>query len=523
MRKVSKENLRPISYGSSANIVKDLIIRFRAKDLSLPLLIIWISSSICLHFRHEAWRDEWQNINFISHATLNGIAEESRLETVSPLWYLFLKVLSFGMSPNLIFFAILIICLGFTSVFILNRQIPLLWRFSALSFTFVFYDWTQFARPYAIIFSLSLFFTSQTLKAKRLTTTELLVLLALLQLGFWGIFVSIGLLGCVLINGVRLNTKRTMLFVLLLSVSIWPFLTNYGRASWAGSSTSLDFSSPFSKLQATLHSLSTAILPKSGSGIDSIVDFAPLLQHPKVQFIFVLIIFLVGVLHAARISHLLLILVLCQLIGFVSWTSFVYPGGLRHWGFGVFVPYLTFTYLNALPEKDQSRSYRINLTVAKTIAIPVLIINLIATSNLYLADFNYPFSTITDAKSKTLTTLTVVYPSFLSIPFVGIDNPKIYLPEGSQEGYFRFTGNSGIIPKVPPTFLCKKRLNILTNWETGKNLIASNQFKLKFRTRPALKAEEGDVYLVTSPDLCRPGNWDLLVNALTPSTGRRAS
>ena len=477
-----------------------------------------------LKFFHEPWRDELQEYGFMwRRPPTSSVFQEFFSGGYLPPYPYFNTVFVFSGSYEHKKWVVWVILAIASYLFIQVREIPLIQKALLLLSPYIFFEWGTIDRNYTLILAVTFIILGQlSLKVK--PRYILISLLALNLLGLWGMFVSVLLVGSFLAFSRILGRRSLYIYGGSVALGCLPYLLNINKGYSGDYDGQVDFSDPHRKIALTLKHLFILLFGESGESPNSWVRNWPQFASDKIGFFIISILILAVLIYGHSINKKLFILLLLATSVYFFWTSFIYPGGPRHW---FFLPFswvvIVFTHKivsdKPLSNTVRTRRYQKITTTILTFVISFQTLAQIPYSiKLVTTEIREPFSSVHQLNFEgSADHQLLIYPDYLGVTFLAEKNIDGLFLQGNRVGAFRGFRNLRTVVVEDLQKRCFDKSNkpiLLTNQLISEKITKAGIGRVIQTSQPAIVPEEGNISLVLIYQLCTEKEWSEFVKII---------
>ncbi len=409
------------------------------------LLLVTVACFILKFKYHELWKDEWQPWLLARDKSLPDLLQFLHLEGHPALWFSYLKpwalisnafdllpdqqVLLFESAHGLLF-------LGALFVLLFRFKMPLIFRLAMAGGFYFFYQYGVVSRGYILVILLSFLLVDLLKEKRKVNGWTALLLFLLCQTEVYGVFIGGALVLCFLVDFYQKektvsfwNNKTLRWNVLAALGGLAMFvLTVYPRSSHDVVGLNTD--------EALIDNLAHAVQGNFANAFW--IGIIPDTNVFGYSAFGVLAGFLLLGLFCWFFwrDKSLLTAMLIYMLGTVLFGTFIYQGGVRHWG-------MNFIFFMVLTEMYYRRNEvlpKVKMALVATFLLCQLYYNVLAINK----DIKYPFSNAYAAaqlikKEIPESAVLVAINEFETAPVVAYSGRDVYtLPDGNPFTYYKW-------------------------------------------------------------------------------------
>jgi hypothetical protein len=409
------------------------------------MLLIWIILLLLGQYFHESWRDEWQQYQIgITIDSVADLLRVSALEVTGPIWFIAIKILFGNLNFEIFKWCLTIFYIWAGSYFWIKSDLNIFWKFILFFNYFTLFEYGIITRSYSL--QLSLFFILFTLrKRKKKIQIQIILIFIICSLNLYGIYLIIIYLMITIKDKKNNIAKFTSFFFGSLTL-MYIIIFSHGR-DWGINYADNPISNLYRNLISFIRNIITIILPVPDlSKISWGESF--LGNHFNNQstisiflvLIFVFYIFVIKPLHI-NVNHILIIFGL-----YTIHNLFIFAGALRHIGFLYFL--IIFILIIQVEDKRVPELRKFN---------KIIVLFLLLTQYTYGMFFLYnditkPFSSGMElSKTYDSESLTIAYPDWIGISYLGYSKSSAYFPQGGRysDHWILTKSRLGLVGELP--------------------------------------------------------------------------
>ena len=475
------------------------------------LLCIWTTLIIFVQFFHESWRDEWHQYQIgTSIENLSDLFRVSSLEVTGAAWFILIKYLFSYFNYEIFKWFVTIFFAASGAFFWLRSGTHLIWKLVLFFNYFTLFEYGIITRTYS--FQLSLFFIYATLQRNKTNKLfRLLLIFLICSLNLYGIYLILFYWISRYKDSEKYLGSVVSLFLGLSSL-IHIIIFSHGR-DWG-----IDYgfrinNQTYTNYISFIRNFVTTILPipnfrKVNWGQSF---FANEYNNVVTQIILItlILIFYVFVLKPLNIKSRYLI---ALILVYTLHNLFIFAGALRHIGF----LYISIVFF--LSERVDLYKLKYLTKLSKSIFAIFVLANFTYAVTFLLSDVKNQFSSGKElSKTYESHSLTIVYPDWVGISYLGYSNSYGYFPQdGRYSNHLILTKSRlGIVENLPTFCPTKKDVYLITSESIGVNIIKDQTYVNYIESSSSIASDEGNLYKIYLPSICNRDNWEHFIGVIS--------